>query len=328
MAKEIINEDFELPSENDVGFTAKGYVAGEDPADSEVEIEVVDDTPPEDKDRTPISANLAQEEELDNYSDRVKKRINQIQHKFHDERREKERLAREHAEAVRIAQAIYEENERLKQTMSWGQQEYLKEAQAGLEYAQRLAEDKYRRAYEAGNTEDLLEAQKELQNAAIKKMELSNFKMPAQPPVSQQENTLQRANNPVYSQQYTAPEQPAPAPRDPKADAWATRNPWYGVDEEMSSYAIGLHTKLVNSGVDPTSDDYYQTIDSRVREKFPENFDPIERPRKTSPVAPASRSTASKKMTLTASEVAIAKRLGVTPERYAQYKAKGDRVNG
>lgn len=283
----------------------------------EVEVEIVDDTPEEDKGREPLKAEVKdeQEDELENYSEKVQKRINQLNHRYHDERRAKEALVRQNEEAIRLARTVYEENERLKQTLSWGQQEYAREAEAKIDYAQKLAEDKYRKAYETGDTDGVLEAQRELNEAAIQKAQLQN-----QIAAAVQQTTLQQQNNQVYSapeQQYY--EQPAPAPRDTRAEDWASRNPWFGKDEEMTSFAYGLHQKLVNNGIDPTSDEYYQKIDSRMREVFPQNF---QKSRKSSTVAPASRSTGSKKVTLTASQVAIAKRLGVPLETYAKYAAK------
>lgn len=283
----------------------------------EVEVEIVDDTPEEDKGREPLKAEKdEQEDELENYSEKVQKRINQLNHRYHDERRAKEVLARQNEEAIRLARTVYEENERLKQTLSWGQQEYAREAEAKIEYAQKLAEDKYRKAYETGDTDGVLEAQRELNESAIQKAQLQN-----QIATAVQQTSLQQQNNQVYSapeQQYY--EQPAPPPpRDSRAEEWASRNPWFGKDEEMTSFAYGLHQKLVNNGIDPTSDEYYQKIDSRIREVFPQNF---QKSRKSSTVAPASRSTGSKKVTLTASQVAIAKRLGVPLETYAKYAAK------
>lgn len=283
----------------------------------EVEVEIVDDTPEEDKGREPLKTEAKddQEDELENYSEKVQKRINQLNHRYHDERRAKEALVRQNEEAIRLARTVYEENERLKQTLSWGQQEYAREAEAKIEYAQKLAEDKYRKAYETGDTDGVLEAQRELNETAIQKAQLQN-----QISSAVQQTSLQQQNNTVYSQpeqQYY--EQPAPAPRDSRAEDWASRNPWFGKDEEMTSFAYGLHQKLVNNGIDPTSDEYYQKIDSRIREVFPQNF---QKSRKSSTVAPASRSTGSKKVTLTASQVAIAKRLGVPLETYAKYAAK------
>jgi len=298
-------------SELDQGLDIE--IGGEDEAP---EIEIVDDTPEEDRGRVPLQTEEEEhEEELDKHSLNVKKRINQLSHKYHDERRAKEEALRQNEEAIRLARTVYEENERLKQTLSWGQQEYAREAEAKIEYAQKLAEDKYRKAYETGDTDGVLEAQRELNESAIQKAQLQN-----QIATAVQQTSLQQQNNQVYSapeQQYY--EQPTPAPRDSRAEYWASRNPWFGKDEEMTSFAYGLHQKLVNNGIDPTSEEYYQKIDSRMREVFPQNF---QKSRKSSAVAPASRSTGSKKVTLTASQVAIAKRLGVPLETYAKYAAK------
>ena len=286
----------------------------------ELEVEIVDDTPEEDRGRARLAEDVEQEEELDNYSEKVQKRINQINHKYHDERREKERLAREHAEAVRIAQTFQSRVQELEQTLSWGHQEYTKEAEGRLNYQHQLAQDKYRRAFETGDTEGVLEAQNELYELAFQKQRLSTMAPPI--PEPQQDYPLQQENNAVYNTPQPVPQAPA---RDYKAEDWASRNPWFGKDEEMTAFAYGLHEKLVKSGVDPTSDEYYHKVDSRLREIFPKNF---ERPKKSSPVASVGRTTAPKKVALTASEVAIARRLGLTPELYAQYKLKGATING
>ena len=309
MAKEIINEEFELPEHLQAEAEEQGF-----------EIEVIDDTPEEDRGRKPLSAaeEEEREEELENYSDKVKKRINQINHKYHDERRAKEQMAREREEAMRVAQSILEENKRLKETLTWGTQEYNKVEQAKLEMAQQLAEDKYRKAYEAGDTEGTLAANKELSALAVQKDRIAAMaQQPSYNPALQQQETA------VYNTQ-PEPQAPVRTP-DPKAEDWAARNPWFGKDEEMTSLAYGLHQKLVNAGIDPTSDDYYAQIDSGIRQRFPEKF---ERPKKASPVAPAGRTTAARKVTLTASQVAIAKRLGVPLEVYAKHAAKEQNLNG
>ena len=189
--------------------------------------------------------------------------------------------------------------------------------------AQKLAEDKYRKAYESGDTEGVIAANKELSALAVQKDRADNMVYQATNTPVQYEQPLQQQNTAVYSSQ-TAPQE-SPRTPDPKAEDWAARNPWFGKDEEMTSLAYGLHQKLVNAGVDPTTDEYYQQIDSGIRQRFPEKFD---RPKKASPVAPAGRTTASRKVTLTASQVAIAKRLGVPLEVYAKHAAKEQTVNG
>lgn len=312
MAKEIINEDFDLPA----------HFKEADDDDGGVEIEIVDDTPEEDRGRPSLSAKETeeQEDELEHYSDKVQKRINQLNHRMHDERRAKETLERQNAEAIRIAQSILEENQRLHQTLNYGQQEFTKEAFSKMEYQEKLAEDKYRKAYESGDTEGTLSAQKEISELVVQKSRLHDS---VQNFVHQNTTPLQTPQQPVYNQ--PQPEYKAPAPRDPRAEDWATRNPWFGKDEEMTSLAYGLHQRLVNEGFDPTSDEYYHAIDGGIQKRFPEKFN---RPKKSSPVAPAGRTAASKKVTLTASQVAIAKRLGVPLEVYAKHASKGATING
>jgi len=293
---------------------------------NEIEIEVVDDTPEEDRGRKPLEAeeNAEQEQELDNVTAGVQKRMNQLTHRYHDERREKERLARESAEALRIAQTFKARVDELEQTLNWGHQEWSKEAMGRIEVAQKAAQDKYRRAFETGDTDGVIEAQNELMDLNNQKARYENTAPPVSVPVDFTQNTLQTPVQPVYNNQNATPEQAAP--RDYRAEDWASRNSWFGKDAKMTAYAYGVHEDLVNNqGFDPTSDDYYQAIDSEIRQRFPEKF---ERPRKTSPVAPVGRSTAPKRMQLTQTEANIAKRLGLTLEQYARSKAKGATING
>lgn len=321
-------QDYEDDFEDDFGddeevTPVRKRFADDDDSDDGYEIEIVDDTPEEDRGRKPLETDdESHEEEVESYSKRVKKRIDQLNHRVHDERREKERLAREHEEALRLAQMIVDENEQLKRTLTWGQQEYTKEATTRLDYAQKLAQDKYRKAFESGDTDGVIDAQEELNALAIERSRVANLQI-AQTQSAPPKNTLQRESNTVYSNTNTAP---APPPRDYKAENWASRNPWFGKDEEMTAFAYGLHEKLVKSGVDPTSDEYYERVDSRMREVFPSNF---KRSKRTSNVASVGRTSASKKViALTKSQVAIAKRLGVTPEQYAQHVIKLEKRNG
>lgn len=309
MAKEIINEEFEIPEH-----------LQEQDEDGGIEIEVIDDTPEEDRGRAPLNVEEEDEREveLESLSKNVQKRINKLTHKYNDERREKERLAREHAEAIRIAQALLAENQRVQQTMTNGLEDYTKTKQSQLELEQRLAEDKYRRAYEAGDTEGTLEANKELARISAQQSRLYDD---IQKTINVIAPPLQPAQQPVYNAPQPAP-QPAPSAR---ALEWKARNPWFHKDEEMTSLALGLHQKLVNSGYEVDSDEYYQHIDSGMRHRFPEKF---ARQKTSSPVAPVARATAAKKVTLTSSEAAIARRLGLTYEQYAQSKLKGASING
>ncbi len=166
----------------------------------------------------------------------------------------------------------------------------------------------YKEAYESGDSDAVLEAQDSLTNAKLKSERLANFKLP----------TLQEEETPVE----TKVEQTAPAQVDTRAADWQKANTWFGPDDEMTSLALGLHNKLVKQGVSPQSDEYYESIDTRMRQVFPDNFEDAEPKRKkTQVVAPATRSTAPRKVTLTRTQVQIAKRLGLTPEQYAKQVA-------
>jgi hypothetical protein len=173
----------------------------------------------------------------------------------------------------------------------------------------------YKDAYESGDADRLIEAQEHLTAAKLKADKLDNFKLPS----------LQEEDTEVQEPQ-AAPQRA----RDPKAEAWVQENSsWFHVDDEMTAYAMGLHNKLVKSGVDPRSDEYYEKIDSRMRKVFPEEFDDVveqqtqseEREQQPTVVAPATRSTSPNKVKLKKSQIAIAKRLGVPLEEYAKQVA-------
>lgn len=309
------------------------FVVGsnKDKPKDDIEIEVVDDTPPEDRNRAPLKEtkpeeDSAQEEEMDKFaSESVQKRMNQLTHRYHDERRAREALERQNQEAIQLAQAVLADYERIQKAYEAGGEFTRKQWEDKIAYAQRYAEDKFRKAYEAGDTEGLLEAQKIRDEIAVERarLENTNFAIP-------QQNALQPEQQPVYNQPTVEPQRPQAPQRDTRAEEWAAKNPWFGADEEMTSLAYGLHSKLVKTGVDPTSDEYYAAIDKRMRDVFPDYFGkPKEKPKASSPVAPAGRTTAGKKMTLTATQVALAKKLGVSLEQYAKHVAKlQEQANG
>lgn len=282
----------------------------------EPEIEVVDDTPQQDRGKKPLETALEDpsDEELSQYNESVKQRIQKFTKGYHDERRRAEAALREKEEAIRLAQAIIEENKRLKGSLGRGQEALINQAKNAVVLELERAKQKYKDAYEAGDTEKLVEAQDELTSVKIKADRINNFKP-----------TLQQPETPVEpSLNVQAP------PPDTKALAWQEKNQWFGPDEEMTSFALGLHQKLVRSGLDPRSDEYYERIDSRMRQVFPDAFDSpddsdkVEKPSraKASVVAPATRSTGSKKITLTQTQVNLAKRLGVPLDLYAKKVAE------
>ena len=278
----------------------------------EVEIEVVDDTPEEDRIRKPAPPpDEVSDDELTKYSEDVQKRIKKFTRGYHDERRAKEAAQRERDEAAQLAKKLMEENQRLKGTVTTSQQAMLENAKKVAQTELDAAKRKYKEAYESGDADALVAAQEDLTTAKLKAERLANFKPPA----------LQQEQN-VVQQQQIAPE---PAKVDEKAVEWRSKNSWFGSDEEMTAFALGLHKKLVSQGVDPRSDEYYEKIDSRMRQVFPDEFDEPEetpKPKAKTVVAPATRSTAPKKIVLTQTQVRLAKRLGVPLELYAKQVAE------
>ena len=282
-------------------------------ADS-LEIEVVDDTPKADRGRKPSEPpEDVTEEELEDYSEKVQKRIKHFSKGYHDERREKERAIREREELERFAKQLVEENNKLKGDVTKNQSALIEQAKKNAESESYAAKQEYKTAYESGDPDAVLSAQEKLTAAKIKADRLANFKIPA----------LQETQVPVPSRTESAPQ----TGHDPRAEEWKTQNPWFNVDDEMTSLALGLHTKLIKEGVSPQSDEYYERIDSRMRQVFPDNFEDADQQTEVTPrrsanvVAPATRSTAPKKVKLSQTQVALSKRLGLTPEQYARQVA-------
>jgi hypothetical protein len=284
-------------------------------ADGDVEVEVVDDTPEADRDREPMKEPPKEvtDEELAKYDESVRKRIQHFTKGYHEERRAKEAALREREEAVRVARAIVDENRRLKGSLGQNQLAMLEQAKRAVANDLESAKRKYKEAYEAGDADAIAAAQTELTTATIRAEKLTSIR----PPSQQQENVVQQQQ---VAQQPARP--PAP-PVDPKAVDWQSRNRWFGQDEEMTSFALGIHNKLVRSGIDPRSDEYYERLDTRMREVFGGSEAAEANTQRTrSAVAPASRSTAPKKIVLTKTQVALAKKLGVPLELYAKKVAE------
>lgn len=298
----------------------------ENAAPAEEDFDVEDDTPEVDRGREPLPENIVREleaDELEDYSDRVRTRMAQLKKVWHDERRAKEATQREREEALRLAQNIIEENKRLKATLSSGEEMYMQALKDAAEREFDIAKREYREAYDAGDTERVVEAQQRLTTAQLKLQQATGYR-----PQYSQQKALQEEIKEVYTE-VQRPQAPQP---DYKATVWQQQNPWFGTDEEMTSLALGLHEKLVRSGVDPRSDDYYSRIDNTMRKRFPEYFGGTQEQAKPTPrakpatvVAPATRSTAPKKIVLTKTQVNLAKKLGITPEQYARELMKETR---
>jgi len=281
--------------------------------DDDLEVDIVDDTPIADRNRKASEPpEDVTDEELEEYSDKVRKRIKHFSKGYHDERRAKEAALREKTELERLAQQLMDENQKLKTTSTKSQTALIEQAKRSAAADMESAKSAYKTAYDSGDADAVLAAQEKLTTARLKLEKVNALKVP----------TLQEQETPVQVKT-----EPAPAPQvDPRALDWKNRNPWFQTDDEMTSFALGLHNKLVKSGISPQEDEYYERIDARMREVFPDQFEGTKRrapepKRKASVVAPATRSTAPNKVTLTKTQVHIAKKLGLTPEQYARQVA-------
>tara|TARA_R110000868_G_scaffold117463_4_gene311950 strand:+ start:1365 stop:2327 length:963 start_codon:yes stop_codon:yes gene_type:complete len=290
-------------------------------ADGDLEIEIEDDTPEEDRNRTPADPAKVRKlevevDDLDKYSKDAKDKMIQMKRVWNDERRRAESAERERQAAIEAAQRLMAENNRMKNMLVAGEGEF-KEAVTNSAKAQLTsAKQAYKNAYEAGDVDKVMEAQEELTRAQLEVERANRFKLP---PLQEEKFDVQ--SQPEY--------QAVPRP-DEKVMAWQRQNPWFGQDEEMTAAALGLHEKLKRQGVVIGSDDYYAKLDTTMRKRFSENFEEdlepdvnvrrADSPRTKSPtvVASASRSTAPKRVRLTQSQVAISKKLGLTPEQYVR----------
>ena len=311
-------EQYKFPDETEVNVNGKDVNVTEH--EDDVEIEVIDDTPEKDRGRRPLDREVEDptDDEIETYTRGAQDRIKELTHARHDERRAKEALAREKQELERLAQQILEENKRLKQYVSTGTEQYTQMAQTAATAELEKARRDYKAAQEAFDTDAILAAQEALLEAKMKVEQTKNFRPP---PLQTQETDVQPRH-----------QEPQQVRADEKTLRWQAKNQWFGSNgfEEVTSFALGLHQKLVNSGVDPRTDEYFEQIDARVKSTFPEMFGGSEdrprngnAPRKPAAVAaPATRSSGAKKIQLTQTQVALAKKFGLTPQQYAAQVAK------
>jgi len=297
-------------------------------SENEIDIEIIDDVEAKPEKKEKVFAEDVKDkpvdEEILNVDKGVQKRIDQLTAKHHEERRQKEQAAKLRDEAIKYAQQIKSENDRLSQLVNDGQQYLGKQAEERAEFAKQAAQQKYKEAYEQGNTEEMVAAQEALTRATMDaaSAEQFNARIPEEEFVPQQ-------------QEQFVPQQQVPPRPDDKAISWQAKNQWFGNDPEMTSFAYGVHEKLVREeNINPASDEYYERIDSRMKSVFPDFFGSEEKEAvssnsQSSVVAPATRNNGAKprKVQLTATQVALAKRLGVTPEQYANQLVKDMSAN-
>lgn len=291
----------------------------------DLQVEIEDDTPEEDRDKKPSDAEFIdslENDELDEYSAAARKKIAGFKKIYHDERRAKEAADRERQEAIDLAKKLYDENKSLKGRVNSTERVAVDSYKITAQQEMEIAKREYKEAYEAGDSEKLVDAQEKMTSARIKMDKANNAaeNIDNRKALQDRENEVQ-----IQQQQVRKPTVP-----DTKAATWQERNNWFGQDDEMTSLALGLHEKLVkeNGMAYATTDEYYKRIDETMRKRFPENFEDVEdekpqsRSKPSTVVAPASRSTSSKKIKLNTSQQSIAKKLGLTNEQYARELVK------
>jgi hypothetical protein len=320
-----LDPEFDIEAELDLGSLDK---ASEKKEVAEIEIEEVPDPKisAADAKAKPLAADdnpEPTEEELAAYSEQVRKRIEKLTHARHDERREKELAQRERDEAVAFAQQALAAQRTLEEQTKKLTEQSMTSSLAKLDAEIAAAKQKYIEAANEYNTEAMAEQQMRVAEliASKKQTEAQKF---------QQSTAQSLAQPPGSGVQRQPTAQPAP---DTRARDWAARNDaWFQKDRAMTAFAFGVHEDLVSRGVDPRTDAelYYKKLDEEVRKRFPEKFEsePQRTPR-ASPVAPASRMVGGrKKITLTSTELSLARRLNVTPEQFAAEKLKLEQRNG
>jgi hypothetical protein len=296
----------------------------DDDLNDELEIEIVDDVEEDDKPRVSekdyTGPEIPEDDEIESYSERVQKRMKKLSFEAKEAERQRQALAREREELLRVSQTFHSENEKLRQQLQQNEGTLVAQAKARLEAQLAQAKASYKEAYELGDTEKMIEAQEKLTSLNNDMYRVNNYKpRPAQQPAPQAVQQTQRPQAPKL---------------DERQERWLSDNDWYGKDRQMTAFALGVHEELVYNGVDPNSDKYYTEINSAVRKRFADKFeDDLEEvevapKKKANVVAPATRSSKNpQKVKLTQTQVALAKRLGLTPQQYAAQLLK-EQLNG
>lgn len=319
MANKFEDEEFKFPDE-------KVEEKAEKEPSNEIELEIEDDTPPEDRGRKAAPPPQdPTDEELSSYSREAQERLKKFTRGYHDERRAKEAAERERLAAEEFARKVYEENRRLKEQLKSGSEVFIETTKTAAQTELDVAKKKLKEAFEAGDSDALVSAQEDVAKATLRIDKVQTMR-------------------PIELEQA---EEFKPAPRQntvaPKTQKWLQKNgDWFGVDEEMTFTAMGLDKKLQKQyGADYVgTDEYFQEVDRTMRKRFPEYFrsheddddppqnsstpaedDSPRRAKPSTPVAPATRSTPPSRVKLKASQVSLARKLGITPEQYAKQVA-------
>jgi hypothetical protein len=301
--------------------------APEAKATEQLELEIVDDLP-----KQPVKQAEKEEndEELSDYSDKVRKRINKLKYEQHEAQRQREAAERMREEAIKFAQQVVAKNQQYESLIQRGEGALVAQIKARASLSLDQAKSLYKEAYEAGDAQKIIEAQEKLLNAQTEFREAEKHERVLQNRPRQQAPQVQ------YTPQNYVPPQPQVPQPSSKALEWTKRNPWFGPqgNRSMTALAYGIHETLIREeGVQADTDEYYQKIDAAMRQRFPDYFEKDEEVQVTSAptqrtpstvVAPSNRNNGARprKIQLTASQVSLAKRLGISPEQYAKQLIK------
>ena len=247
-------------------------------------------------------------DELEEYSSNVKGRINDLTKRFREEERQKQT-------AIEFAESVRKENENLKTRLDNLDKGYIEQFEGRVDSQLESAKKALKEAHEVGDVDKIVDAQEALSQLSLERSRVNVAKAPQPEPT--QAPVAPATPQPQQLQQ--------PVKADPKAEAWAQKNEWFGEDEVMTYAAFGVHRRLIeDEGFDPTSNDYYDELDKRMRNEFPQKFESSPKSNGGRKVASAESSksrnrSGRKTVRLTASQVAIAKRLNVPLEEYAKH---------
>lgn len=337
----IIETPMEAPpvtptSEEDKFFGMNSVMDTGDIEDNPTKIEVVDDRPPEDQKPPAKQVEKSDDdEELKGYSENVQKRINKLTFEKNEERRGREAALKMRDEAIHFTRIMTNRAQQYENIIHTGEANLVEQIKGRAAHAVDLAKSKYAKAYEEGDSKTIIEAQQEMINAQAEAREALNYEQDYQyrsqqfVEGQQQQAYQQRAAQQAAYQAAQTPQVPEPTER---AETWAKNNKWFFEKDrpDMVALAYGIHERLIRGeGMEPDSEAYFTKLDSEMHEHFPKYFDANKGTSQSASPAPtvvasADRNNGAKPriIKLSRTEVAIAKKLGLTNEQYAHEKFK------
>ena len=304
----VSDVDSFLPDEADVMKTLEAE------AQDDLDIEVVDDRPPEDQ-RAPRVVNPNDEfnidAEIEGIDKETKDHISRLKYEYHEQRRAKEEAARLRDEALTYAKQVQGQNAHLNDLVGRSEQALLSSVSTRADAEIESAKQAYKKAYDDGDTDAMVSAQESMTRAHSDKSYLQNYQPQVQQP----------------AQQPAQPQAAQPQQLDERTQTWIAKNPWFQQPgyEAMSGFALGMHQNLASRGINATSDAYFEHINTELERAFPQFFqqeteNPVSSPRRNiAVVAPAQREGKQKRQVkLNKSQVDLSRRLGITPQQYAK----------